>query len=173
MTGYAALLRAINVGGTVKLPMSDLTRLCEEAGFEAVKTYIASGNVVFKSPRPEAEVKAELEARLKAYAGRDMPLVVRSAAELAQILADNPYADKSPTYTVAILLDQAPPKDALDKARHQASEVFTLGRREIYVHYPDGQGRSKLVIPDAKLGTARNMNTIKTLAEMAALGRTA
>lgn len=168
MARYAALLRAINVGGTGKLPMSDLKRLCEEAGFEGVKTYIASGNVAFSSPLPEAEVKAALESRLKTYAGRDMPLMVRSHAELIQILADNPYADKSPAYTVAILLDQAPPSDALDKARHQASEVFTLGKREIYVHYPDGQGRSKLVIPAAKLGTARNMNTIKTLAEMTA-----
>jgi uncharacterized protein (DUF1697 family) len=65
MAVYIALLRAVNVGGTGKLPMTTLRAMCGEAGFSRVRTYIASGNVVFASPRPESQVKAVLEAALK------------------------------------------------------------------------------------------------------------
>src|SRR5262245_38232826 len=80
---YVALLRAINVGGTGKLPMADLKAMCEEAGFAHVATYIASGNVVFESSAPEAKVKAALEKRLQGYAGKPVGVVVRTAAEMA------------------------------------------------------------------------------------------
>jgi uncharacterized protein (DUF1697 family) len=68
---------------------------------------------------------------------------------------------------VAIFLDEAPPKDAVSQAKNVADERMALGRREIYVHYPSGQGRSKLRIPAAAAGTARNMNTVAKLAELA------
>ena len=70
MTAFVALLRAVNVGGTGKLPMSELKAMCEALGFEGVRTYIASGNVVFASRKSEAAVKKALEARLEAYAGK-------------------------------------------------------------------------------------------------------
>ena len=70
MTRYIALLRAINVGGTGKLPMSDLRAICEDAGFARVETYIASGNVLFDGKAAASKVKDELEARLRAYAGK-------------------------------------------------------------------------------------------------------
>jgi uncharacterized protein (DUF1697 family) len=167
MTRYVALLRAINVGGTGKLPMADLKTICVGAGFTDVQTYIASGNVVFASTLPPAKVKAALEARLKAYAGRPMGVVVRTASEMASVLKANPFSKLSPTFTVAIFLDGKPPADALDRAVGMADEKMRLGRREIFVHYPSGQGRSKLKIPAAKTGTARNMNTIAKLAAMA------
>ena len=94
--------------------------------------------------------------------------MVRTAAEMAAILADNPFPKAPPNRTVAIFLDKAPPRDALDHAAGAQREEMRLGAREIYVHYPDGQGTSKLRIPAAKAGTARNMNTIAKLAEMAA-----
>jgi uncharacterized protein (DUF1697 family) len=65
MTSFVALLRAVNVGGTGKLPMSDLKAICESIGFHKVRTY-----VVFRSAWSELEVKAALEARLQAYAGK-------------------------------------------------------------------------------------------------------
>ncbi len=167
MTAYVALLRAINVGGTGKLPMSELKRLCEACGFGKVRTYIASGNVVFESGETEGAVKTALEKALAAYAGRPMGLVVRSGAEMAQVAKDSPFAGKSATYTVAIFLDAPPPADALEAMAGVANEEVRLGTREIYVWYPDGQGRSKLRIPAAKAGTARNMNTVAKLAEMA------
>ena len=168
MPAYIALLRAVNVGGTGKLPMTDLKSLCEQAGFSKVKTYIASGNVVFQSPKPEAQVKKSLEAVLEAYAGKPVGVLVRTAAEMAAVVAANPFPEAPTNKTVAIFLDGPPPANALDTVANQANEELRLGKREIYGYYPNGQGQSKLRIPAAKTGTARNMNTVAKLAEMAA-----
>jgi uncharacterized protein (DUF1697 family) len=168
MIAYVALLRAVNVGGTGKLPMSDLRAMCEAQGFEAVKTYIASGNVVFRSAKSEAVVKAALEAALQAYAGKPVGVCVRTADEMAAVLTANPFPKAATNRVVAIFLDDAPPADALEKAKGVASEEIALGRREIYVHYGDGMADSKLRIPAASDGTGRNINTIGKLAEMAA-----
>jgi uncharacterized protein (DUF1697 family) len=168
MTKYVALLRAINVGGTGKLPMADLKTMCEEAGFAHVQTYIASGNVVFESKASEAKVKAALEKRLHAYAGKPVGVVVRTAAEMAAVVKANPFPEASPSQAVAIFLDRPPTADALEHAVGLHDEKMRLGKREIFVHFPSGQGRSKLRIPAAKAGTARNMNTVAKLADMAA-----
>jgi uncharacterized protein (DUF1697 family) len=168
MTVFIALLRAVNVGGTGKLPMSDLKHLCERAGFEAVQTYIASGNVVFKSGKSEHQVKAALEAELQAYAGRPVGVLVRTAAQMAEVLANNPFPDAAPNRTVAIFLDKAPAPDALTGVSGRETEELRLGTREIYVYYGDGMARSKLNIPAARDGTARNMNSVAKLAAMAA-----
>lgn len=170
MTAYVALLRAVNVGGTGKLPMTELKAMCEAAGFAQVATYIASGNVVFTSGKSEAAVKAELETRLAAFAGKPVGVCMRTAREMADILAANPFADAPGNRAVAIFLDAAPPKDAAEKAVGRADdEEIALGPREIYVRYGEaGQGDSKLRIPAAKMGTARNLNTVAKLAQMAA-----
>lgn len=168
MKSYVALLRAVNVGGTGKLAMSDLKRVCEEAGFENVRTYIASGNVVLGSPWTEKKVKAELEKRLEDLCGKKIDVLVRTSDELLRVLKGNPFKEREGKFTLAIFLDQAPPKDALETVRDRsADEVVRLGEREIYVYYGSGMGRSKLKIPAAKAGTARNMNTVAKLAEMA------
>ncbi len=167
MPRYIALLRAVNVGGTGTLPMADLRAMCGAAGFSRVETYIASGNVVFDSKAAPARVKAELEARLLAYAGKPVGIVVRTATEMAAVLKANPFPKAEPKYAYAIFLDQRPPRDALEHATGQSDEEIRLGAREIFVHYPSGMGRSKLRVPAAKMGTARNMNTVAKLAEMA------
>jgi uncharacterized protein (DUF1697 family) len=168
MGAFVALLRAVNVGGTGKLPMSDLKEMCEELGFAAVRTFIASGNVILTTRKSEAAIKAALEKRLQAYAGKPVGVLVRSAAEMAQVLADNPFPKAAPNRTMAVFLDRAPPADTLAGVRGQRDEEIKLGRREIYIHYGAGMGTSKLVIAAAKTGTARNMNTVATLARMAA-----
>jgi uncharacterized protein (DUF1697 family) len=168
MAAYIALLRAVNVMGSGKLPMTELKRLCEEVGFKSVRTYIASGNVVFKSAKSEAKVKAMLEAAVAAYTGKAAGVLVRTAAEMAQVHADNPFKETHASHTLAIFLDEAPPAGALDAISGKVNEVIGLGKREIYVYYADGVGESKLKIPAAKNGTARNMNTIAKLAELAA-----
>lgn len=168
MTAYVALLRAVNVGGTGKLAMSDLKAMCEAQGFEAVKTYIASGNVVFRSATSEAQVKAALEAALAAYAGKPVGVCVRTAEEMAAVLKASPFPQAAPNRVVAIFLDAAPPADALNAAKGLAGEELALGTREIYVHYGAGMASSKLRLPAAAAGTARNINTIGKLAEMAA-----
>jgi uncharacterized protein (DUF1697 family) len=167
MNAYVALLRAVNVGGTGKLPMTELKAMCEAAGFVSVRTYIASGNVVFQFAKTEAQVKAALEAALTAYAGKPVGVVIRTAAEMAAVLAQNPFVQMPGNRTVAYFLETKPSADALQRVTHQTSEQLRLGVREIYAYYADGIGDSKLKIPAAKHGTARNMNTIAKLAEMA------
>jgi uncharacterized protein (DUF1697 family) len=167
MGAFVALLRAVNVGGTGKLPMSDLKDICEELGFESVRTFIASGNVVFTSRKSEAAIKTALEKRLEAYAGKPVGVLVRTADEMAQVLADNPFPDAPANRTMAVFLDRAPPADTLAGVRGQKDEEIRLGRREIYIHYGEGMGQSKLAIAAAKAGTARNMNTVAVLAKMA------
>src|ERR1700704_899832 len=145
MGSFVALLCAINVGGTGKLPMSDLRAICEELGFEAVRTFIASGNVVFTSRKSEAAIKVALEKRLQAYAGKPVGVLVRTAAEMAQVLSDNPFPKAAPNRTMAVFLDRAPPADTLAGVRGQRDEQIQLGRREIYIHYGEGMAASKLV----------------------------
>ncbi|WP_372017485.1 DUF1697 domain-containing protein [Pseudoxanthomonas sp. 10H] len=168
MPAYAALLRAVNVGGTGKLPMSELQAMCEAEGYAGVRTYIASGNVVFHSDLGEAQVKAALERRLQAYAGKPVRVLVRTAAELARVLAANPFADEAPSRTLALFLDGAPPPDALDTVSHQHGERLARGEREIYVAYGAGMADSRLRVPAGEAGTGRNMNTVARLAAMAA-----
>jgi len=168
MTTFIGLLRAVNVGGTGKLPMRDLKALCEQLGFGEVRTYLASGNVVFTSGMSEAEIKTALEDGLAAYAGKPVGVMVRTGAELAAVLAANPFPDAPPNRTVAIFLDEPPPSDTLDDARGRADEEIVSGKREIYVRYGEGMGKSKLRIPAARTGTARNMNTVARLAALAA-----
>jgi uncharacterized protein (DUF1697 family) len=168
VTAWIALLRAVNVGGTGKLAMSELKAMCDELGFASAKTYIASGNVVFESRKSEAAIKTALENRLQAYAGKPVGVLVRTAAEMARVAADNPFPKLAPNRTMALFLDRAPPADTLAGVRGQKDEKIRLGRREIYIHYGDGMASSKLIITAAKTGTARNMNTVVALAKMAA-----
>ena len=169
MPTYVALLRAVNVGGTGKLPMAELKAMCAAEGFSKVSTYIASGNVVFATKAAAPKVKAALEERLKAYAGKPVGVVVRTAPEMADVLHANPFRKASPNRTVVIFLDEAPPAGALADVRGRTDEEVRLGKREIYVAYgAAGIGRSKLRIPAAQNGTARNLNTVAKLVELAA-----
>jgi uncharacterized protein (DUF1697 family) len=169
MTAYVALLRAVNVGGTGKLPMTELTAMCEKAGFKNPRTYIASGNVVFDSDKNEKAVKAALEKALADYARKPVVVIVRTAKEMAAVRDANPFGGTPGNRVVGIFLDQAPPKDAIAQATDVSDEEIALGTREIFVRYTNrGMAHSKLKIPAAKTGTARNMNTITKLAEMAA-----
>ena len=167
MNAFVALLRAVNVGGTGKLPMQELQSICKQLGFGKVRTYIASGNVVFESKLPEAKVKKALEDKLAAYAGKPVGVLVRTAAEMRKVIEANPFPNAAPNHTVALFLDEPPPPDALNLVTGQQDERVRLGIREIYIQYGDNMGRSKLRIPSAKNATARNMNTIAKLSEMA------
>ncbi len=166
MGTHIALLRAVNVGGTGKLPMAELRRMCEATGFTQVRTYIASGNVVMESAATSAQVKSSLEQALALHAGKPVAVIVRTAMEMAGVLAKNPFPDAAPNRTVVVFLDAPPPADTLAKVSHHAGEEIVLGEREIYVHYGNGMADSKLVIPAAKPGTGRNLNTVRQLVRM-------
>ena len=165
MTAYVALLRAVNVGGR-KLIMSELKGIADELKLDNARTFIASGNLLFRSGRSEAAVKTMLEKAIAKHMKAEVPVMVRTAAEMAAVVKDNPFPDDPQAKVAAIFLDDAPPRDTVDNAKNVANERMALGTREIYVAYPDGMGQSKLRIPAAKTGTARNMNTVAKLAEL-------
>jgi uncharacterized protein (DUF1697 family) len=165
---YAALLRAVNVVGTGTLAMADLQRLCAEAGFTQVKTYIQSGNAVFAANVGEARVKAALEQALSAHMGKPCRAIVRTGTELADVLARNPFAKQPPNRVIVAFLDKAAPKDALEALVAPGGEAVRLSGREVFIHYPEGQGRSKLKLPLLAEATGRNINTVAKLAAMAA-----
>jgi len=166
VTVYVALLRAVNVGGRV-LKMEDLKRIASDLGYGSPRTYIASGNLLFDSDRDEAAIKRELSAALKAHMGSAADVMVRTAPELAEVVKANPFASEPGNRVVAIFFDEPRPADAIENAKNVDNERLALGRREIYVHYPSGQGRSKLRLAGTASGTARNMNTVARLAELA------
>lgn len=160
---YIALLRAVNVGGTGKLAMADLKAMCEEIGFTQVRTYIASGNVIFTCALSAKKTQQALENRLQLYAGKPVGVFIRTPTEMADVLATNPFPDAAPNRTVAIFLDEAPAPDTVEQAKNIKAEQIALGLKEVYVHYGEGMADSKLILPTAKHGSARNMNTIVKL----------
>ncbi len=164
---HIALLRAVNVGGTGKLPMAELRAMAEELGFTQVRSYIASGNLLLRSPLSAEQVREALQARLALYAGKAVGVVMRSPAELAALLAANPFPDAAPNRVMVSLLNEALLADAAMGVRHQGSEQMVWAAREVYVHYGKGMAQSRLRIPAAEAGTARNLNTLRALLEMA------
>ncbi|WP_417487448.1 DUF1697 domain-containing protein [Maricaulis sp.] len=168
MPTHIALLRAVNVGGTGKLPMAELKAMAKRIGFDNPRTYIASGNLVFESELGVAEAGAKLETALAEYAGKPVGVIMRTPAAMKAVCDNNPFPEATGNRCVVLFLETAPAADLQATLKHQAGEKVGAGQREIYTHYVDGMGQSKLVIPAAKAGTARNMNTVAKLVQMAA-----
>jgi uncharacterized protein (DUF1697 family) len=164
---YVALLRAINVGGTGKLAMTDLRKLCEDCSFQNVATFIQSGNVVFRSKLSEAVAKKALEQALARKMGKPYGVLVRTGSELLTVVGNNPFPAAHPSQVLILFLDEPPPPDTLKTTVIPGREELALRGREIFVHFPDGMARSKLKVPFQKVGTARNLNTARKLAAMA------
>jgi uncharacterized protein (DUF1697 family) len=167
MTIYAALLRAINVGGTGKLPMTELRALCEAAGLQRPRTYIQSGNVVFESRSAEAAIKKKLERALASHMGKPVGVMIRTVGELEAVVRRSPFADAPPNRVLILFLDAAPPRGALRGLVTDGGERVVGDGREIFIHYPNGMGKSKLKLPFAETGTGRNLNTVAKLALLA------
>ena len=176
MGTWIALLRGVNVGG-VKLAMADLRGAIEAAGGTDVETYIQSGNAVFTHrARSEAKVKAPIERELESVMGRAIPTMVRSAKQLAAVVEANPYEPEQPTHLHVTFFDDPLPATAFAHIDLDAfaPETFTVHGREVYLHLPNGMGRSKLAVAlnkggrSAPVGTARNWNTVLKLADLSA-----
>jgi uncharacterized protein (DUF1697 family) len=173
---HVALLRGINLGKR-RLPMKDLARIFEAAGCADVRTYIQSGNVVYRAGAALARrVPVLVEAAIAERFGYDAPVVTRTAAELAAVVRANPYPDQAEanpkSVHVGFLRDRppAPAVAALDPDR-SPPDTFVVRGREIYFHFPNGMAKSKLTNPwfDSRLGTVstmRNWRTVTTLQEM-------
>ena len=167
MTVYVALLRAVNVAGTGKLPMAELKAMAEACGFGSARTFIASGNLLFTSDRNEADVGAMLEAELEGFFEKRVPVFVRTAAEIAEVAAGNPFGDDKPSRVMVHFIGDDPDQSMLDAASNVDGERMALGRRAIYVSYGAGIGKTRLKLPAVREGTARNMNTVAKLAALA------
>ncbi len=172
---HVAFLRGINVGGKNKLPMKDLSAVFVAAGCTEAETYIQSGNVICRVNSTLArKVPARVAVCISERFGYRIPVVMRSARELRDVVPGNPFlaagADAG-TLHVAFLADVPKPASiaALDAGRC-APDEFAVRRREIYLRLPNGVGRSKLTNAyfDAKLATistVRNWRTVLTLIE--------
>lgn len=162
MNTHVAFLRAINVGGTGKLPMADLRMRCEQLGYADVRTLIQSGNVVLRSSEDFATVRLRLESALLEHLGAPIDVIVRSPHELAAILTANPFPDANPSRVAVHLANDPIDAVIVDAISAPGREELASGIREIYIHYPDGMGTSRLQLPK-ELGraTARNLNTLR------------
>jgi uncharacterized protein (DUF1697 family) len=170
MTTYVALLRGINVGGSNKVSMADLRAMFQAHGLADAQTYIQSGNVVFSATAKEAVLIDRLEAAITETFSLQIPLVVRSRAQFAAVLAADPFADAAPNVAHVAFLSGKPSAKAIasldpDRSRPDA---FKVVGREVYLHYPNGSGRSKLTgdYLERVLGvraTVRNRNTVSKL----------
>ncbi len=167
MPVHIALLRAVNVGGTGALKMAELKALCEDLGFEDVRTYIQSGNVLFRSDLSKTAAAQTLDTSLARILGKAPGVMIRDRAELDAIVSTNPFPEAKPNYLMISFLNDPPPADALDRLVAPDGERAHVAGCEIYVHYPNGSGRSRLVLPAIRHATARNLNTVVKLAELA------
>jgi uncharacterized protein (DUF1697 family) len=177
VAAYVALLRGINVGGKNKLPMLELARLFEEAGATDVRTYIQSGNVIFRAPEKVApRLPSAVSQQISTRFGLRVPVVLRSAEELRLVPERNPFlkrgADPDALH-VMFLADRPEPARvlALDAKRSPPDEL-AVREREIYLRLPNGVARSKLTNDYfdralATTSTGRNWRTVLKLIELA------
>lgn len=164
MKTYIAFLRGVNVGGNTALPMARLKSICQDIGFENVRTYIRSGNVLFESELSEEMLVEKLEDALYISEQKHIPVIIRSGNELENILNRNPFANANPSQVGVMFFADSIPKNLLEGLTIPGPEELEISRQEIYIHFPNGMGRSKLKLP--KTGTMRNINTITRLVEI-------
>ena len=169
------MLRAVNVGGHNKIKMDELRELCESLGFGEPRTFIQSGNVIFRAKEKSlAAIGAKLEAGIEGRFGFRPDAILRTAATLEAAMAASPFAGRDPAKSHITFLKSDPG----DRARAQAmaikidpEEMHAIGS-ELHTYYPLGQGKSKF--PAAAVqkaigvpGTARNLNSVAKMLEMA------
>lgn len=175
MTDAVLLIRALNVGGN-RLSMADLRALCEEAGMREPRTHLQTGNVVFQQKKADRRhLPARVEKLIQDRHGFKVDTVVRTVEELRMAVERNPLTgpDRTPNRLVIMFLAEAPAPVAFRKLRaaYDGPEEMDLRGADLYLYYPDGQGRSKLTnaLIERHLGvrgTARNLNTVSALAAM-------
>jgi uncharacterized protein (DUF1697 family) len=170
------MLRGINLGATRRIGMAELRALFSEAGYEDVRTYVQSGNIILRGNTKPADLERDAARLISERFGFDVPVIVRTRTDLARVVKRNPLggvADDPKRYQVSFLSEKPDPSVA-GRLRSLAAETeaVVIHGREIYAWHPDGVARSKLwnELAGKKLGvvaTARNWTTVTTLLEMA------
>ena len=176
MTTHVALLRGINVGRQ-QIGMEELRALFVSLGHEDVTTYLRSGNVIFRSAIDEAsELAARIEGRIAEKLGLGVAVVMRSASELAEVVDKNPFLGgrANPSSLHVTFLADAPGPSTVPRidATPFAPDELVVVDREVYLHCPEGYGKTKLsnAFFERHLGvvaTTRNWRTVTKLAELA------
>jgi uncharacterized protein (DUF1697 family) len=170
VTRWVALLRGVNVGGHRRVPMAELRQGLAAAGLTGVHTYLQSGNAVFRSDLSDADEVAALVREVVAQTcAVDTDVVVRTHAELADVVARNPWPDRAAAPKLLHVLFLSAASGAVRASRVGADEEVAVDGREVWVWYGAGAGRSKLQVqaPEVVV-TARNWSTVTALAQMSA-----
>lgn len=175
MPTHISLLRGINVGGNKKIRMAELKALYESLGFANVTTYVQSGNVVFEAESMDSPALiTRIEAAIAERFGLDVTVLLRTADDLRRILGDNPFPGAEAKYLHVLFLSAAPGPGAAEALHVPVAdgEDWLLAGREIYLHYPNGSGRSKMTGAFFEralgvAGSARNWNSVNALHELA------
>ena len=170
MPSHVALLRGINVGSRSRVAMADLREVVASLGYEDVATYVQSGNVVFSAKAPDA---AALEAAIEERLGVSPAVVVLSCKELERVVAGNPWPEERDGKHLHVVFTAGEPDaDVVAAAQEKAAggDEARIVRGTLYMHTPNGLGRSKLAAELArrgpKDGTARNWTTVTKLLAM-------
>ena len=174
------LLRGVNVGGNNQIKMDALRALCESLKLRGVKTYVQSGNAVFRAPDSAWPTLARrIEDAIEKNAGFRPDVILRTLPELRDVVARNPFAAREgvePAKLLVTFLGEEPGAEAREKIRSLKAgpEELVLSGSELYIYFPNGQGQSKLSIAPLDRGagkikwTGRNWNTVTKLVELAA-----
>lgn len=177
MTVIISLLRGVNVGGHNKIPMDALRELYKSLGLQEARTYIQSGNVVFRTEnRDLVRLAILIESAIERKFGFRPGVVVRTCSEMRDVVARNPFAaraDIDPRKLLVIFLAGDPGPEAREKvlALKMEPDELRIGHRELYIHYPDGMGRPRIswaaIEKTLKTsGTGRNWNSVLKLLEI-------
>ncbi|MGC4106287.1 MAG: DUF1697 domain-containing protein [Thermomicrobiales bacterium] len=178
MSGKRAivLLRAVNVGGTAKVPMADLRTLLGEIGYRDVATYIQSGNIVATVPsdRDDATIAAAIEAAIAERMGVTTRAIVRTRDELDAALAVYPYLDHEPKLAHILFFDHEPDPEGVAalQERDFGDDEWQIVGRDMFVKYGENVHASKLANATIErllkvTSTGRNLKTVRKLIEMA------
>jgi uncharacterized protein (DUF1697 family) len=168
---YVALLRGVNVGGRTMVSMAGLRSLLEELGYEDARTYIQSGNALFRAAGSAAAIAKVIEQGVEQELGVGTTVLLRTSAELTKVARKHPFGSAAKVHVVFLSAKPTAARvKALDPPYGPGEELLVAGR-EVYLNLPQGVGRTKLSLPWLERalgveGTKRSWNTVVKLAEL-------
>lgn len=173
MTRYVSLLRGINLGPATQVSMPALKQVYLDLGFDDVETYIRSGNVVFTDDDPPDDVRRRIESGVAEHLGMSIDVVVRTHDEIADVVERNPFPRADPRHLHVVFLSAPVPDQLTARLAEQdfGTDEYAPDGREVYLHLPNGFGRSKLATRMSALrapvvGSVRNWRTVNKLRDL-------
>ena len=173
---YIALLRGINVGGHNMIKMAELKQVLEKMGLQKVKTYIQSGNVLFESEKEADTLSQQLEEEIKKEFGFSVPVVLRTAEELDQVINDCPFSIDSLLEGESVqvaFLTETPSLDGINQlsAVNSGMDEYQINGKNVYLFFRQSIRNSKLATQLPKLGVPATVRNWKTVIKLAAMVR--